>query len=147
MRGMVKFQGGVVLSLKNPLTHLLLPHFSSKALLISSLAMDPFNTLSTVVAVRMIPPLREASPTKVTSCVLGASTDLEKALDAAEEATGGDDTPSATMAGRPNPLVGQPWLVAARSPSRWVSHHLRARVPLLAKVVVHILFVRFPLIR
>jgi hypothetical protein len=68
--------------------------------------MDPFNTLSTAAAVRMIPPQREASPAKVASCALVASTDLEKALDAVKEVTGGSGTPSAMMAGQPAMVGG-----------------------------------------
>jgi hypothetical protein len=62
--------------------------------------MDPFNALSTAVIARMIPPLREAHPTKVTSCTLVTSTDLEKALDVVKEVIGGAGAPSAMMGGR-----------------------------------------------
>jgi hypothetical protein len=63
--------------------------------------MDPFNAISTTVAARMIPPLKEAPPTKVTSCALVTSTDLEKALDAAKEVIGGAGVPSVMMGGQP----------------------------------------------
>jgi hypothetical protein len=62
--------------------------------------MDPFNALSTVVAARKIQPLKEAPPTKVMSCALVTSTDLEKDLDAAKEVTDGAGAPSTKMAGR-----------------------------------------------
>jgi hypothetical protein len=62
--------------------------------------MDPFNALSTAVITRMIPPLREAHPTKVASCTLVTSTNLEKALDVVKEVIGGAGAPSATMGGR-----------------------------------------------
>jgi hypothetical protein len=86
--------------------------------------MGPFNTLSTTAAVRMIPPLTEASPTKVTSCALVASTDLVKALDAAKEVTGGagmhvsNDVRPAMVGGRTTPLEeGQPSPVRQSSPA------------------------------
>jgi hypothetical protein len=108
--------------------------------------MDPFNTLSTVAATRMIPPLRDASPAKVASCVLVASTDLEEALDAAKEDTRGAGTPSAMMAyrsakspgrqtmvgGHMTPLkVGQPSPARQSSPCAWGhgSHPFRALSP------------------
>jgi hypothetical protein len=69
--------------------------------------MDPFNAPSTTAAARKIPLLKEASPTKVISCVLIASTDLQKDLDVVKEVTGGDDTPSAKMAGRSAMVCGQ----------------------------------------
>jgi hypothetical protein len=62
-------------------------------LFILSLAMDPFNALSTAVAAWNIPPLKEAPTAKVMSCALVASTDLEKTLDAVKDVTGGADTP------------------------------------------------------
>jgi hypothetical protein len=62
-------------------------------------AIDPFNALSTAAAIRKIPPLKEASPAKVMSCVLIASTGLQKDLDATKEVTGGSGAPSAKMAG------------------------------------------------
>jgi hypothetical protein len=55
--------------------------------------MDPFNALSIAAATRKIPPLKEASPTKVMSCVLITSTDLQKYLDAAKVLTGGASVP------------------------------------------------------
>jgi hypothetical protein len=54
-----------------------------KLLFILSLAMDPFNALSTAAAARKNPPLKEASPTKVMSCALIISADLQKYLHAA----------------------------------------------------------------
>jgi hypothetical protein len=54
-----------------------------KLLFILSLAMDPFNALSTATAARKNPPLKEASPTKVMSCALIISADLQKYLHAA----------------------------------------------------------------
>jgi hypothetical protein len=56
--------------------------------------MDPFNALSTVAAARKIPQLKEAPPTKVMSCALVTSTDLEKTLDAEKEVIGGAGAPS-----------------------------------------------------
>jgi hypothetical protein len=63
--------------------------------------MDPFNALSTAAAARKILQLKEASPDKVMSCVLIASIDLKKDLDAAREVIGGASTPSVKMASRP----------------------------------------------
>jgi hypothetical protein len=68
--------------------------------------MDPFNALSTTVAARKIPPLKEAPPAKVMSCAFVASKDLEKDLDAVKEITGGVGVPSAKMAGRPAMVCG-----------------------------------------
>jgi hypothetical protein len=62
--------------------------------------MDPFNALSIIAAARKIPPLKEASPTKVMSCALVTLTDLEKTLDATKEVTRGANTPSVKMAGQ-----------------------------------------------
>jgi hypothetical protein len=62
--------------------------------------MDPFNALSTTVATRKIPLLKEAPPAKVMSCALVTSTDLEMDLDDTKEVTRGADTPSVKMAGR-----------------------------------------------
>jgi hypothetical protein len=129
----------VVLSLKNPSTYLLLPHFSSKAFFTSSLAMDPFNALSTAATARMIPPLRETPPAKVTSCMLVASTDLEKVLDTAKEVIEGADAPSATMGGQPATIgglftqleVGQPSPACQSSPAAQghASHPVRVLSP------------------
>jgi hypothetical protein len=69
--------------------------------------MNPFNALSTAVAVRMIPLLREAPAPKVASCALVASTDLEKALGATKEVIGGANAPSAMMCGRPAKSPGR----------------------------------------
>jgi hypothetical protein len=111
--------------------------------------MDPFNALSTAATARMIPPLREAPPAKVTSCALVASTDLKKALDAAKEVIRGAGAPSVMMGGRVAKSPGRPANVGGRltpPPLRWVSHQLRARVPLLPRTMVRVLFVRFPLV-
>jgi hypothetical protein len=91
--------------------------------------MDPFNALSSVATVRMIPPLREAPPAKVTSCT--------------KEAIGGAGMPSRMMGGRPTDHCW--WMIDP--PSRWVSRHLCARVPLLPRTVVRVLSMRFPLVR
>jgi hypothetical protein len=80
--------------------------------------MDPFNTLSTAATTRKIPPLREAPPAKVMLCALVASTDLERALDAVKNVTGGDGVPSAKMAGRPANSLGQLAMVCGHSASR-----------------------------
>jgi hypothetical protein len=80
--------------------------------------MDPFNALSTAVAVRMIPPLREAPPAKVMPCVLVASPNLERALDATKEVTGGASVPSVKMAGRPANSMGRPAMVCGHSAPR-----------------------------
>jgi hypothetical protein len=111
--------------------------------------MDPFSALSNAAATRMIPPLREAPPAKVTSCALIASTDFEKALDAAKEVIGGTGVASAIMGGQPTKSPGRPAAVGGRltPPSRWASHHLSARVPLLPRAIVCAMFVRFPLVR
>jgi hypothetical protein len=68
--------------------------------------MDLFNALSTTATARRIPPLKEAPPTKVMSCALVTSTDLDKDLDAVKEVTGGAGTPSAKMAGPPTMVCG-----------------------------------------
>jgi hypothetical protein len=68
--------------------------------------MDPFNALSTTAAARKIPPMKEASPTKVMSCALVASTDLQKDLDAIKEVTVGAGAPSVKMASRPAMVCG-----------------------------------------
>jgi hypothetical protein len=60
--------------------------------------MDPFNALFTAATARNIPPLKEAPTTKVMSCALVASIDLEKTLYAAKEVTRGGSVPSAKMA-------------------------------------------------
>jgi hypothetical protein len=78
--------------------------------------MDPFNPLSTVAATRKIPPLKEAPPTKVRSCALVASKDLEKDLNAANEVTGGDGAPSMKMVGRAANCTGRPAMVYGHCP-------------------------------
>jgi hypothetical protein len=70
--------------------------------------MDPFNALSTATTARKIPLLKEASPAKVMSCALVASTDLHKDLDAAKEVTEGAGAPSVQMVGRSAMVCGQP---------------------------------------
>jgi hypothetical protein len=80
--------------------------------------MDPFNALSTATAARKIPPLKEAPPAKVMSCVLVASIDLEKDLDAAKQVTGGADTPSTKMANRPANDPSRPTKVCGHSAPR-----------------------------
>jgi hypothetical protein len=42
--------------------------------------------------------------------------------------------------------AGQCWWPIDPPPLRWVSHHRRARVPLLPRTMVRVLFVRFPLV-
>jgi hypothetical protein len=85
--------------------------------------MDPFNALSTAATTRKIPPLIEASPTKIMLCALITSTDLQKDLDAAKEVTVGAGTQSAKWP------VGRSWFVANRSPVMRANHHQRAKVP------------------
>jgi hypothetical protein len=108
--------------------------------------MDPFNALSTVVATRKIPLVKEASPAKVMSSMLIALRYLQKDLDAAKEVTGGAGAPSAKMAGRPTPLAGRPWFVANRSPVMRADHHQRAEVPPVPEVVERTQLMLFPLI-
>jgi hypothetical protein len=79
--------------------------------------MDPFNALSTAIATRKIPPLREAPLTKVILCALVASTDLERALDAVK-VTGGAGVPSVKMANRPANSPGWPAMVCGHSAPR-----------------------------
>jgi hypothetical protein len=69
--------------------------------------MDPFNALSTAATTRKIPPLIEASPTKIMLSALITSTDLQKDLDAAKEVTGGAGVQSAKMASRSVMVCGQ----------------------------------------
>jgi hypothetical protein len=73
--------------------------------------MDPINALSTAAAARKIPPLKEASLTKIMSCALFTSIELQKDLDAAKEVTGGARPPLAKMAGRPANSLGRPAMV------------------------------------
>jgi hypothetical protein len=73
--------------------------------------MDPFSALSTAAAARKIPPLKEASPAKVMSCALVASSDIEKDLDATEEVIGKAGAPSAKMVGQPANSSGRPTMV------------------------------------
>jgi hypothetical protein len=63
--------------------------------------------LSIAFVASAIPPLKEAAPTKVACCSLVASTDLEKALDKANEETRGANAPLATMGGRPANIDGR----------------------------------------
>jgi hypothetical protein len=111
--------------------------------------MDPFNALSIAAATRMIPPLREAPPAKVVLCALVASTDLEKAIDAANELIGGAGVPSAMMGGWPSKSPSRPATVGGRLTPylRWVSRHLCANVLLLPRAMVRVMFVHFPLVR
>jgi hypothetical protein len=99
--------------------------------------MDPFNALSTTVAARKIPPMKEAPPAKVMSCALVASTDLEKDLDVVKEVLGGASMPLTKMA-------SQPWFVANRALVMRVGHHKRAKVPLIPKAVEHSRLMLFP---
>jgi hypothetical protein len=78
--------------------------------------MDPFNVLS--IAPRKIPPLKDAPPTKVMSCALVASTDLEKTLDAAKEVTGGDGVPLAKKASRKANCPSWPAMLCGQSVHR-----------------------------
>jgi hypothetical protein len=97
-------------------------------LFILSPAKDPFNALSTTAAARKIPLLKEASPAKVMSCALIASTDLQKDLDVVKKVTGGAGVPSVKMA-------DQPWFVANWSPVMRADHHQRAKVPPIPEVM------------
>jgi hypothetical protein len=113
---MVKFhQKTSILSFINPSTHPL-PHTSlPKLLFILSPSMDPFNALSNAAATRKIPSLRDAPPAKVMSCALVASTDLERALDAVKEVTGGAGAPSTKMANLSVNSPGRPAMVCGHS--------------------------------
>jgi hypothetical protein len=73
--------------------------------------MDPFNALSTTIAARKIPPLKEVSPAKVMSCALIALTDLQKDLDDAKEVIGGAGASSVKMASQLANSPGQPAMV------------------------------------
>jgi hypothetical protein len=90
--------------------------------------MDPFNALSIAAAARKIPQLKEAPPTKVMSCALVASTDLED-LDAVREVTGGADVPSVKMVDRPAMVCGHstPHDEGRPSPARQGSLYTRGR--------------------
>jgi hypothetical protein len=79
--------------------------------------MDTFNALSTIATARKIPPLKNASPTKVMLCALVASIDLQKDLDATKELTGG------------------------------TSHHQCAKISLVSEVMERAWFMLFPLVR
>jgi hypothetical protein len=80
--------------------------------------MDPFNAVSTAAAVRKIPPLKEALPTKVMSCALVVLTDLDKDLATAKEVAGGVGAPSVKMAGRPANSPGRSAMVCGHSAPR-----------------------------
>jgi hypothetical protein len=101
--------------------------------------MDPFNALSTAAAARKIPSLKEAPPTKVISCALVTSTELEKNLDATRDVTGGAGTPMVKMA-------GHPWFVAIRATVRRAGHHQRAKIPLVPEVMERAQLMVFPLV-
>jgi hypothetical protein len=87
-----------------------------KLLFILSPAMDAFNDLSTAAAARKILPLKDMLPTKVMSCALVASTDLENDLDAAKEVIGGVGAPSVKMASRSANSPGRSDMVCCHSP-------------------------------
>jgi hypothetical protein len=89
--------------------------------------MDPFNALSTTVAARRIPPLKKASPTKVMSCTLVASTNLQKDLDASKEVTGGAGVPLVKMVGLPAHSIDWTGMVCGQSVPRDEGHTLPAR--------------------
>jgi hypothetical protein len=117
--GMVKFRGKEGFSPFKPLNSspsasLLFQNSYSS----SPVPWDPINALSTATATRKIPLLNEASPTKVMSCALITSTDLQKDLDAAKEVTGGAGAPSAKMAGRPANSPGWTAMVCGQSVTR-----------------------------
>jgi hypothetical protein len=80
--------------------------------------MDPFNALPTAATTRKIPPLKEASPAKVMSCALVASTDLQKNLDAAKERIGGANVLSVKMVGWLTNSPGWPTMVCRQSVPR-----------------------------
>jgi hypothetical protein len=107
----------LILSFINPSTHPL-PLTSLPKPFILSPAVDRFNALSTAAAARKIPRLREARPAKVMSCALAASKDLERALDAMIEVTGGAGMPLAKMADRPANSSGRPTMVCGQSAPR-----------------------------
>jgi hypothetical protein len=104
-----------VLSLYIPQSISFTPTSLPKLLFILPPATDPFNALSTTTAVKKIPPLKEASPTKVMSCALIPSTYQQKDLDAAKEVTRGAGAPSANMAGRLANSPGRPAMVCGQS--------------------------------
>jgi hypothetical protein len=134
----------------NPSTHPLPLTSLPKLLFILSPAMDPFNALSTAAATREIPPLREAPPTKVMSCALVTSTDLERPLDAAKEVNGGAGVPPVKMvADQPTPLADRPWFVTIHPPPPVMraGNHQHAKVPLVPKAMEHTRLVLFPLIQ
>jgi hypothetical protein len=115
---MVEFrQKRSILSFINPSTHPLPLTSLPKLLFILSPVMYPFNALPTAAAIRKIPPLREAPPTKVMSCALVTSTDLERAIDTAKEVTGGADAPSTKMARQPTNSPGRLAMVCGHSAS------------------------------
>jgi hypothetical protein len=131
----------------NPSTHLLLPHFSSKALVNPLPCHGSLQCSIHRCRQKEDPAIEEAPPAKVMSCALVTSTNLEKTLDAAKEVTGGAGVPSAKMvADRPTPLAGRPWLVANRSPVMRADHHQHAKVPPISEVVECIWLVLSPLV-
>jgi hypothetical protein len=62
--------------------------------------MESFNVVSTVAAVRAITLLKE-SPTKVMSCTLVASSNLDKVFNVTKDVTRGAGGPPVKMGGRP----------------------------------------------
>jgi hypothetical protein len=112
--------------------------------------MDPYKALSTAVAVRKIAPLREAPTGKVMSCALIASTNLERALDAAKEVTRGAGMPLVKMASRPANYPSRPNMVCGHSPLLPVmraGHHQHAKVLLVPEAVERTRFMLFPLVQ
>jgi hypothetical protein len=92
--------------------------------------------------------LKEAPPTKVMSCALAASTDLEKDLDAAKEVTGGAGAPMAKMADQLANSPSQPAMVCGHSALVMrAGHHQRVKVPLVPEVMERTRLMQFPLIR
>jgi hypothetical protein len=80
--------------------------------------------------------LKESQPTKVMSCALVSSTDLEKDLEVAKEVTGGAGVPSTKMASwLANPLAGRPWFAAILSPMMRANNHQCAKVPLILEAI------------
>jgi hypothetical protein len=110
--------------------------------------MDPFNALSTDAATRKIPPLKEVLHTKVMSCALVASIDLEKDLDDTKEVGEGVSVPLAKMVGLSANSPGWLAMVCGNAPPPVLraDHHQRTKVPLLPEVIEHTLLMLFPLV-
>jgi hypothetical protein len=131
----------------NPSTHLLLSHFSLKDLL-HPLPFYGYLQCFVHRCRRKEDPTNERGITKVMSCALVASTNLQKDLDTAKGVTGGASAPSAKMVGRSDRSLSWSAMVCGQ-----LVPHDEGRSPPtrqgspVPKVVDHARFELFPLVR